>query len=112
MNVERKMCPLNDRQKGALFNRLSELRVLITDEVSMVSNALFYRVHQKLNEIFQCDSNIPFAGLPVLICGDFYQLPTVKGLPVYANSPSMKGYLNLDLWRKFRIAELAEVIRQ
>ena len=54
----------------------------------------------------------PFAGLLVLICGDFYQLPTLKGLPIYASSSSVKRNLNLDLRRKFRMAELTEVIRQ
>ena len=78
----------------------------------MVSNALFYQVHQRLNEIFQCDTNIPFAGIPVLICGDFYQLSPVRGLPVYANASSKKGNLSLDLWRNFRMAELTELMRQ
>lgn len=78
----------------------------------MVSNALFYQVHQRLSEIFLCDSNIPFAGLPVFICGDYYQLPPVRGLPVAASLPSMKGYLSLDLLTNFGMAELTEVMRQ
>ena len=57
-----KMYPLNDRQKTALLNRLSELRFLIIDEISMVSNVLLYQVYQRLSKIFQCESDLSFAG--------------------------------------------------
>ena len=42
-----KRYPLNDRQKAVLRNRLSELRFLMIDGISMVSNALFYQVHKE-----------------------------------------------------------------
>lgn len=77
---EGKLYPLNDCQKAALPNILSELRFLIIDGISMVSNALFYQIHQRQNEIFQYNRNIPFAGLPVLIRGDFYQFPLISRL--------------------------------
>ena len=39
-----------------------------------LQNIYFYQVYQGLNEIFACESNVAFAGLPVLVCGDLYQL--------------------------------------
>ena len=30
----------------------------------MVSSVLFYQVHQRLNEIIGCATELPFAGLP------------------------------------------------
>ena len=51
INVGGKMYPLNALQKAALCKRLSELRFLIIDEISMVSNVLLYQVRQRLNEI-------------------------------------------------------------
>ena len=42
-----KMYPLNNCQEAALPNILSELRFLIIDGISMVSNALFYQIHQR-----------------------------------------------------------------
>lgn len=95
------MYSLNDRQKGALHKRLSELRFLIKDEISVVYNALFYQVHRRLKEIFQCHSNTLFPGLPVFICGDFCQLLPVRGLPVHASESSKKGNLRVRLLDKF-----------
>ena len=92
INVRSKMYPLNGRQKATLRTRLSVVRFVIIDEISMVSNALSYEVHQRLNEIFQCDHNVPFAGLPVLICGDFYQLPPIRGLSIYTSASSMTEF--------------------
>ena len=82
INVGGKMSPLKDRQKAALSNKISELRLLIIDEISIVFNVLFHQVHQRLNKKIQYDSNIPFAGLPLNICCDFYQLTLVRGLPI------------------------------
>lgn len=51
-------------------------RVLVIDEVSMVSLELF----QLLNDLAQRarDSYEPFGGLQVICCGDFLQLPPIK----------------------------------
>ena len=42
----------------------------------------------------------------------FFKLPPVKGLPDYSSAASIKGFIALDLWRKFQIVELTEVMRQ
>ena len=65
-----------------------------------------------MNEIFGYLGNEPFAGLSVVVCGDYFQLPPVKGLSVYSGAASIKGFIALDLWRKFQMVELTEVIRQ
>ena len=51
INVGSKLYPLNDQQRAALRNKLSEVRLIIIDEISMVSSVLFYQVNQRLNEI-------------------------------------------------------------
>ena len=107
------MFPLNDRQRAILRNKLSEVRITIIDEISLVSSMLLYQVNQRLNEIFGYSDQLPFAGLPVIVCGDLYQLPPVRGLPIYIRSTtSIKSLLTLDLWQKLKMAELPEVIRQ
>ena len=58
--------------------KVSELQVIIIDEVSMVSNILLLHINQRLVEIFGCNSNIPVAGLTVIFCGDFFQLPPTQ----------------------------------
>ena len=46
INVVSKLYPLNDQQRAALINKLSEFRLIIIDEISMVSSVLFYQVNQ------------------------------------------------------------------
>ena len=62
-------------------------------------------------EIFGCSSDIPFAGISVIACGDFYQLPPIQQRPVYAKFDDVM--LNIShCWRLFKIAELTKVMRQ
>ena len=60
---------------------LSKLRVLIIDEVSMVSNLNLAYIHLHLDEIFARDQW--FGGVNVLFMGDILQLPPVNGAPVF-----------------------------
>ena len=112
INVGGKLYPLSEQHRAALRNKLSEVRLIIIDEISMVSSVLFFQVNQQLTEIFRYSGKESFAGLPVIVCGDFYQLPPVKGSPVYSSSTSTKGFLALDLWKKLQMVELTEVMPQ
>ena len=60
---------------------LSKLRVLIIDEVSMVSNLNLAYIHLRLDEIFAREQW--FGGANVLFVGDILQLPPVNGAPVF-----------------------------
>ena len=44
---------------------------------------------------------------------DLYQLPPVQAKPVFMfnETETTKGFLMLDLWRKFKLAELTEIMR-
>ena len=102
---------LNDKKRSALRNKLCELRALIIDEISMVSNLQLLYIHLRLVEIFGSSDNVPFAGLTVIVVGDFYQLPPVQQRTVYAEYND--AWQNLvHLWNLFKIAELLEVMRQ
>ena len=59
---------------------LSQLRLLIIDEVSMVSSLNLAYIHLRLDEIFAKDEW--FGGMNVLFVGDILQLPPVNGGPV------------------------------
>ena len=72
INAGSNLYPLNDQQGAALRNKLSEVRLIITDKISMVSSALLCQVNQRSNKIFWYSGNEPFAGLPVIVCGDFF----------------------------------------
>ena len=102
---------LSDKHRHDLRKRFSELQIIIIDEISMVSNRFFLHIHQRLCEIFGCTTDKPFAGISVMVCGDFFQLPPIKCGPVYA--PFHDPMLSLDnLWTNFKIAELTEIMRQ
>ncbi|XP_057310266.1 uncharacterized protein LOC130648243 [Hydractinia symbiolongicarpus] len=76
---------LSDQKRSMLRNKLSELQLIIIDEVSMVSNILLLHIHQRLVEIFGCSTNKPFAGISIIFSGDLYQLPPIKAAPVYSS---------------------------
>ena len=64
------MPPLTENIKCSLRKHLSDLKVIIIDEISMVSNELLFYVHLLLNEIFGSVNNDPFAGIIVIVVGD------------------------------------------
>ncbi|XP_066911584.1 uncharacterized protein [Clytia hemisphaerica] len=102
---------LHDSVRSSLQKRLSELQVIIIDEISMVSKYRLLHIHQRLCNIFECTENVPFAGISIITCGDFYQLPPIKGGTIFSLFPD--ALLNIDhCWRHFKIAELTEVMRQ
>ena len=101
---------LNDKNKSKLRNALSSTKVILIDEISMVSNSLLLNIHQRLNEIFGTE-DLPFAGLSIIALGDLYQLPPINQRSIYAEYKD--AMLNIfPLWRLFKIAELTEIMRQ
>ena len=102
---------LNDKKRSALRNNLCELRALIIDEISMVSNLQLLYIHLRLVEIFGVSDNVPFAGITVIAVGDFYQLPPVQQRTVYAEYRDEWQNL-VHLWKHFNLAELHEIMRQ
>ena len=105
----------SDKAKAILRNKLSEVKILIIDEISMVSRDLFYKTHARLLEIFVFPTVIPFANLSVVVLRDSLQLPSVRGNPIYSlidDHERIKGFLSFDLWNIFKFAELKEVMKQ
>ena len=64
--------PLSDQKLAQLRYLLSELKVIIIDEVSLLGSDLFYRIHRRVCVIFQ--SKMPFANLIVILVGDLLQV--------------------------------------
>ena len=72
---------------------------------------MYKRQHQRLNEIFGCETFRLFAGLTVILVGDLYQLPPIMQRPIYAEYYDMSFNI-FPLWRNFGMVELTEVMRQ
>ena len=85
---------LSDKMRSTLRNRPSDLKFIIIDEISMVSNNLLYYIHLRLNEIFGTTDTEPFAGLTILAVSDFLQLSPVGGRPVYVEYKNTWQNLN------------------
>ena len=83
--TNRECFQLSDKMRTSLRNKLSEVSVVIIDEISMVSNILLLNIHLRLCEIFGVKQSTPFAGKMVIVCGDLFQLPPVFGARVYNN---------------------------
>ena len=49
------------QQRAALRNKLLEVRLMIIDEIYMVSSVVFYEFNQPLNEIFGYSGNEPWS---------------------------------------------------
>ncbi len=92
--------------KKYLVKRFTALKVLIVDEVSMISPEIFTAM-DKILQAFK-ESSLPFGGVQVILSGDFFQLPPVsrevKEKRFAWQSPSWKA-LDLKtcyLQKKFR----------
>ena len=61
-----------------MYTKLCKLEVLVIDEISMVDAELFEKIGHVLCDVRQ-RPNDPFGGVQLVLCGDFCQLPPVKG---------------------------------
>ena len=63
--------PLGDKMKSSFKNKPDQ-KVIIVDEISMVSNDLLFYVHLILNEIFGSVNNESFVKITLITLGDFF----------------------------------------
>ena len=66
-------------EKKYLQTRFSKLKVLIVDEISMVSPEMFSAMDRILRAFKEND--IPFGGVQTILSGDFFQLPPISREP-------------------------------
>ena len=71
-NFKNYLPALNDKMKSSLRNKLFEVKTIIIDKISIVCNDFLFDIHLRLLEIFGYPNNTPFAGLSIIVVGDFY----------------------------------------
>jgi hypothetical protein len=69
--------PLDTKSLENLQLEFEGVRLLIIDEISMVDWRKLHQIHIRLQQIQ--GNRLPFGGISVIGCGDFYQLPPVTG---------------------------------
>ncbi len=86
----------NLMEKKYLWDRMKNLKVLVIDEVSMLSPELF----QTINVILQRFkfSNEPFGGVQLILVGDFFQLP-----PIQKEAREQRFIFQTELWNKLNL---------
>lgn len=94
-------------QKEYLYKRFEKARVLVIDEVSMLSSTLFDFTDRICRAMKRSED--PFGGMQVVLSGDFFQLPPIS------RDGGNAEFINMsDAWKKMdvRVCYLDEQFRQ
>jgi hypothetical protein len=96
------------QEKQYLWKRMEKVKVLIIDEVSMLHHFRLDMVDAVLKAFKRND--LPFGGIQVILCGDFFQLPPVSRY----GEPDPKFVYHSDSWKNsnFKVCYLEEQFRQ
>jgi PIF1-like helicase/Helicase len=95
-----------------------DVKLIIVDEVSMVSNVTLLKMHRRLNEVLSFDKDESFGGKNVLLLGDLLQLPPVKAdfcfepITSKATKDVFGTVGTYSLWNEFVYKELEINMRQ
>lgn len=81
------------RNRRHIIKRWSSVKVLLIDEISLVSGALFLKLNQ-LAQHFKKNNQL-FGGIQVIACGDFLQLP-----PIEDNTNEGRYCFMTDAWKQ------------
>lgn len=63
------------RSNRELYSKWLSIQILIIDEISLLSGTLF-DYYEEIARLVR-NTNKPFGGIQLIVCGDFYQLPAI-----------------------------------
>ena len=107
--------PLSHDRLNSLRNKLSNLVLLIIDEISMVGSNMLLEIHKRLQQIKAVLPDVTFGGVSILAVGDLYQLPPVCQPTLFSTVSDSYAQLYRpgSLWiDEFCMIELDEIMRQ
>ena len=107
--------PLTQDKLNTLRTKLSNLQLLIIDEVSMVGSNMLLQIHKRLQQLKGKGDDTTFGDISILAVGDLYQLRPVAQPHVFAEVGDAYARLHKSgsLWiDKFKMIELDEIMRQ
>lgn len=97
-----------------LYQQIKGVKLIIIDEISMVSLESLYEISTRICEA-TCSSiadpvrrkkvrKMPFAGINTILCGDLYQLGCVGGTSLYSTTPqNMCAIRGQEIWRSIQL---------
>ena len=104
---------LSDKLRETARHALSNLTIVVIDEMSMVKADLLYQLHMRLQEIKQ--NKMDFGGVSIILCGDLLQLPPVMAAQIF-EAPRGEKFREFHeicpLWDQFDAIELKTNHRQ
>ena len=104
---------ISDEKLDALRKSLQYLKIIIIDEISMVSADMFYCLNKRLCSIFQ--NLLPFGGISIILVGDLMQLKPVRGRYIFQipiDLTYFDGLGLINLWDMFTVFILQHNHRQ
>jgi hypothetical protein len=94
-------------EKKYLWDRYQKVRVLVIDEISMLSG-IFLDTLDRLCRSMKRNHHQPFGGIQVVLCGDLFQLPPVS------RTNDVQLVIDSSVWNKMNLTTcyLTEQFRQ
>ena len=87
---------LANEKLASLKESLGEVKIMITDEISMVGCDMLLKIHRRLCDIM--GNQEPFGGVSVLAVGDVLQLPPLAQFPVFTTPSDELSAIYGSLW--------------
>ena len=85
---------LSDKSLAELRENLTCLKLIIIDEISLVSADILYIIHMKLREVFNTPKEALFANLNVILVSDLLQICPMQGTLVFKTPLNLKYKAN------------------
>ncbi|RVE40725.1 hypothetical protein evm_014626 [Chilo suppressalis] len=104
-----KMLPLSFETLHLYRSLFRYIKVLIIDEISMISAELLGKIDMRLKQITR-RGKADFGGIDVILIGDLRQAPPVRATAIY--KPVKTNIFRPYLWRTLKFYQLTEVVRQ
>ncbi|WAR27348.1 LOW QUALITY PROTEIN: PIF1-like protein [Mya arenaria] len=102
---------LSGERLASMKETVGDVKLIIIDEISMVSADMLLTIHRLLCDIMGNDQ--PFGGVSIVAVGDLLQLPPVLQKAVYSLPSDPMASIYGSLWtNQFQIVELTEIQRQ
>ena len=106
---------LSDQKMAIFRSEFEELKLIIIDEMSMVSADDLYKIHHRLTDVF--DNNPLFGGISIMFVGDILQLKPLKGKYIFEAPKELGTYCILKkslfgtVWNQSVLNTIMEKVR-